>query len=186
MVVLEGVTVPHPSTAELASLVGAALWTQSFKVLLGGGPGLVEELARAGVDFRGERVPEIAVAPLERGQIPGHVRNWLEATLGSHAPPVIVTPDALLLLALRSEGALERVNCIAENMLLLAAAEGRRTVCSWHAWTASDRERWSETRALALPRRPRSWPPPEVVDVMDACRRAAGMPPWPRAALQRE
>ena len=186
VVVLEGVTVPHPSTAELASLVGAALWTRSFKVLLGGGPGLVEELARAGVDFRGERVPEIAVAPLERGQIPGHVRNWLEATLGTHAPPVIVTPDALLLLALRSEGALERVNCIAENMLLLAAAEGRRTVCSWHAWTASDRERWSETRALALPRRPRSWPPPEVVDVMDACRRAAGMPPWPRAALQRE
>jgi hypothetical protein len=177
VVVLEGVTVPHPSTAELASVVGAALGTRSFKVLLGGGPGLVAALARARVDFRGEHVPEIPVAPLERGQIPGHVRSWLEATLGPHAPPIIVTPDALLLLALRSEGALERVNCIAENMLLLAAAERRRTVCSWDAWTASDRERWSETRALVLPRRPRSWPPLEVVDVMDACRRAAGCRP---------
>jgi hypothetical protein len=69
-------------------------------------------------------------------------------------------------------------------MLLLAAAERRRTVCSWDAWTAPDRERWADTRPSVLPRRPASWPPPEVVDVIDACRRAAGMPPWPRAAAQ--
>ncbi len=184
LVVLDGLAVPHPSSAGLAGVVGAALWTRSFKILLSGRPGLVDQLGRSGLDFRGERVPEIAVPPLERDQLPRHLRSWLEATLAPHAPPIIVTPDALLLLALRSEGAIERVNCIAENMLLLAAAERRRTLCSWHAWTASDRERWSEGRPVALPRRPRSWPPPEVVDVIDACRRGAGMPPWPRAALQ--
>jgi hypothetical protein len=184
LVVLDGVTAPHPSAAGLASIVGAGLWTRSFKILLSGGPGLVDKLGRAGLDFRGERVPEIAVAPLDREQIPRHVRGWLEATLSPHAPPIIVTPDALLLLALRSGGALERVNCIAENMLLLAAAERRRTLSSWHAWVVPDGERWSQTRAVpALPRRPKGWPPPEVVDVIDACRRGAGMPPWPRAAI---
>lgn len=141
-------------------------------------------LARPGLDLRGERVPEIAVPPLDREQIRRHLRSWLEATLAPHAPPIIVTPDALLLLALRSEGALESVNCIAENMLLLAAAERRRTICSWHAWAAADRERWAQARGVVLPRRPRDWPPSDVVDVIDACRRATGMPPWPRARLQ--
>ncbi len=183
LVVLHGVTAPHPSTVGLASIVGAALLSRSFKILLGGAPGLVEAVGRAA--FRGERVPEIAVPPLDGQQISRYVRTWLDAALAPDAPPIIVTPDALLLLALRSEGALERVNCIGANMLLLAAAERRRTLSSWHAWIASDRERWSETPALLLPRRPKSWPPPEVVDVIDACRRAAGMPPWPRGALER-
>jgi serine/threonine-protein kinase len=184
VVALEGVTAPHASTAGLASLVGAAAWTRSFEVLLSGGPGLADALARSGLDLRGERVPEIAVPPLDREQIRRHLLSWLEATLALHAPPIIVTPDALLLLALRSEGALEGVNCIAENMLLLAAAERRRTICSWHAWAASDRERWAQARGAALPRRPGDWPPSDVVDVIDACRRATGMPPWPRARLQ--
>jgi hypothetical protein len=121
---------------------------------------------------------------LDREALRAHLRAWLEATLSRSAPPVIVTPDALLLLELRSGGALERVDCLAENMLLLAAAEGRRVLSSWHAWTASDRERWAEG-APALPRRPAGWPPPEVVDVIDACRRAAGVPPWPRATRER-
>jgi hypothetical protein len=168
--------------AGLASVVGAALWTRAFKLVLCGGPGLVERLAGAGLDLRGERVPELEVPALDREAIPRHLRAWLEATLAAHAPPVIVTPDALLLLALRSEGALERVNRIAENMLLLAAAERRRTLTSWHAWTAPERERLAPVPAAALPRRPASWPPREVVDVIDACRRAAGMPPWPRGA----
>ena len=185
VVVLDGVTVPHPSTAGLASIVGAALWARSFKLVLTGAPGLVDALGRGGVDFRGERVPEIVVPPLDRDQLPRHLRGWLEATLAPSAPPIIVTPDALLLLGLRSEGALERVNCIAENMLVLAAAERRRTLGSWHAWTAPDGERWSKVRSPALPSRPKAWPPPEVVDVIDACRRAAGMPPWPRGAVQR-
>jgi type II secretory pathway predicted ATPase ExeA len=183
LLVLDGVSAGHPWAAGVGSVVAAAAWTRSFEVLLAGAPGIADDLARAGVDLAGERVPEVPIAPLDGEQLPRHLRGWLEATLARSAPPVIVTPDALLLLELRSGGALERVNCIAENMLCLAAAEGRRILSSWHAWSASDRERWAERRS-ALPRRPASWPPPEVVDVIDACRRAAGMPPWPRAALQ--
>jgi type II secretory pathway predicted ATPase ExeA len=186
LLVLDGAAAPHPSTAGLARIVGAGLWTRSFKLLLAGGVGLVDELARGGVDFHGEQVPEIPLPPLDREQSARYVRGWLEATLAPQAPRVIVSPDALLLVALRSGGALARINRIAGNMLMLAAAERGRMLSSWHAWAASDRERWSGSRApAALPRRPERWPPPEVVDVIDACRRGAGMPPWPREADRR-
>jgi hypothetical protein len=179
VVVLDGVSAPQPPPRGLARLVEAALWSRSFKVLLAGDPGLAGALARAGVEL--DPAAELAVPPLDREQIAAHVRGAIDAALPPHAPPVLVTPDALLLLALRSEGALERVNRIAENMLWLAAAERRRTLTSWHAWAASDLERWSTAHpAATLPRRPERWPPPEVMDVIDACRRGAGLPPWPR------
>jgi serine/threonine protein kinase len=186
LVVIEGVPAEPPALPALSGIIRAAMWTRSFQVLLGGEPGFVARLAGAGVDFRGEQPSEIRVAPLDREQLSRHLRGWIEATLAPRAPPIIITPDALLLVAMRSGGALERVNCIAENMLVLAASERRRTLCSWHAWTASDHERWAGAPAAGLPRRPKAWPPAEVVDVIDACRRGAGMPPWPRAALQRE
>jgi hypothetical protein len=127
-------------------------------------------------------VPEIPLPPLDREQISRYVRRWLEAALAPGAPPIIVSPDALLLVGLRSGGALVRINRIAENMLVLAAAERRRTLSTWHAWAASDRECWSGSPTPStLPRRPARWPPPEALDVIDACRRGAGIPPWPRA-----
>jgi hypothetical protein len=165
----------------VGAVLKAAAFSGAFVVLLAGAPGISGDLRRAGLDLAGEAVAEVSVAPLDREELRAHLCGWIEATLTRSAPPVIVTPDALLLVELRSGGALERVDCIAENMLVLAAAEGRRVLSSWHAWAASDRERWA-TRAAALPRRPAGWPPPEVVDVIDACRRAAGVPPWPRAA----
>ena len=133
-------------------------------------------------------MPELQLPPLERDDIERYVRAWLDATLRAAAPPLVVSRDAiLLLLALRSEGALDRIDRISENMLVLAAAERRRTLCSWHAWAASDVERWAEHARRRRCRAARTgWPPPEVADVIDVCRRGAGMPPWPRIAGRSE
>ena len=181
LLVLDGAQAPLPSGAELGRLLGAARGTRSFQVLLVGRPGLSDALARAVADLGGEPVPEISLRPLARAELAGYVHGWIRATRPPAAPPIIVSPDALLLVGLRSDGALERVNRIAENMLVLAASERQRTLVSWHAWAASDRERWADARAaVALPPRPRSWPPAEVADVIDACRRGAGLPPRPR------
>jgi hypothetical protein len=136
--------------------------------------------------FCGVALHEAAIAAppahASTAELDAYIRSWIGATLAPGSPPIIVSRDALLLLALRSDGVLERINCIAENMLILAAGERRRTLCTWHAWAASDSERWAEGRGTALPRRPHDWPPPEVADVIDACRRGAGIPPWPRIA----
>jgi len=180
LVLLDGVAVPG-SVSGLARLVAAALFTRSFQIVLAGEPRLVPALVRAGLDLPAGRVAEVSVPRFGPEETSRYVRGWLEATLAPGAPPLLVSPDASLLLAHRSSGAVERVNCIAENMLMLAAAEKSRVLTSWNAWAASDTERWTETRALAeMPRRPEPWPSPEILAVLGACRRAAEMPPWPR------
>ena len=134
--------------------------------------------------------PHAALAPPPSSgsapEIEAWVRSRIAAALAPTAPPILLTRDAALLLALRTDGALPRLRCLAENMLVLAAAEGRRTLSTWHAWAAADGERWTEAPPAALPARPAAWPPPEVADVIDACRRGAGMPPWPRGAGREE
>jgi serine/threonine protein kinase len=135
--------------------------------------------------------PEARIAPppgrSSVAELDAYVRSWIDATLAPGSPPIVVSPDAALLLALRADGSLERLHCVAENMLVLAAVEGRRALTSWHAWAASDQERWVDRRTPPpLPRRPEPWPPPEVADVIDACRRGAGLPPWPRVATRSE
>jgi type II secretory pathway predicted ATPase ExeA len=185
LVVLYGVAATPPPTADLLKVIGAAFWTRSFKILMVGPTRLVDELAEAGLDYHGEHTPEIAVPPLDRLQLAAYLQSWIKVARPPNAPPILMTPDAVLLLTLRSEGALPRVNRIAENMLLLAAAERRRILTSWHAWTASDQERRAENNTpVALPQRPNHWPPTEVIDVIDSCRRSAGLPPWPREGVR--
>ena len=180
LLVLDGVIAPDALAPGLAEIVGAGVWTRSFKVLLVGEPGLIEALARGGVDYREERAPEIAIPALNSEQISTYLQRSLEAALAPGAPPIIISPDAMLLLGFRSGGTLARINCIAGNMLLLAAAERRRTISSWHAWAAADQEQPAGGSDRAMPSRPESWPPPEVVEVIDTCRRSAGIPPWPK------
>ena len=183
LVVLDGVQVPHPSTTGLPAFVAGALATRAATILLGGAPGLGAALARAGVDFRGHPPVEVALPALDHDQVGHYLRSWLAVARPPGAPPIIFTPDAVLLLARRSEGALERINRLAENMLWLAAAARQRTLTSWHAWAASDQARWADAvPEPALPARPAAWPTPEVVKAIDACRRGAGLAPWPVAA----
>ena len=178
LLIVDGVVAPP---MELLALLRAAAVTRSFKVLVVGAPGLASALVRAGLELDGGTVPEVEIPPLRREQVLSYVQGWVAATLDGRAPPLLFSPDALLLVALRSAGNPGRINRIAENMLVLAAARGRRTLTTFEAWTAPDRERWAVLPASALPRRPAGWPPPEVLSAIDACRRSCGMQPWPRS-----
>lgn len=177
----------HPAAGHLGEPALTPLPESALRAL----PALAPERLRTALGFLfrpfGDVVPHhAAVAPPPiRGsatELDAYLRSWIAATLAPGAPPILVTRDAILLLALRTDGELQRIRCVAENMLVLAAAEGRRTLCTWHAWAAADDVRWADAPPAALPVRPDPWPPPEVADVIDACRRGAGMPPWPRAA----
>jgi type II secretory pathway predicted ATPase ExeA len=174
LLVLDGAAAP--AAPDLYTLVAAARGTGAFQVLLVGPPGLAHAFGRR----EAERLPEVTLPPLDRAQQAAYLASWLSASRPGAAPPIVVSADALLLAALRSQGLPARLDCLAENMLLLAAAARGHALTSWHAWAASDQERWAGRPAASLPRRPAGWPPPEVVAVMDACRRGAGLPPWPR------
>jgi hypothetical protein len=185
LVVLDGGSPSHPGTAGLVGLLGAAAWTRSFRIVLSGGPGLAAALGSE-ADLRGASVAEVALPQLGRSQIARYLDAWIEACRPPGAPVILVSPDALGLLALRSAGSLARINLLAGNMLLLAASQRRRIISSWEAWAASDREDWCQgVPASTLPRRPASWPHPEAIATLDALRRSTGAPPWPAGAQTR-
>jgi type II secretory pathway predicted ATPase ExeA len=185
LLVLDGVDA-SAEAPELSRLLAAIGRRRCCQVLVVGPPGVCRDLAGPASGTGGAEPREIVVPPLDHEQVAQYVTSWIEASRAGERSPILLTPDATLLLRLRSRGVAGRIGVLAENMLLLAAAEGRRTLSSWHAWAASARERWGDTRGDgALPRRPPDWPTPDVVAVIDACRRDAGMPPWPRGETRR-
>jgi type II secretory pathway predicted ATPase ExeA len=177
ILVLDGVGTPGAPEAEIARLIGGAGWSWTFSTVLVGSPGLSERMHRAGLRIGGGSLREICVPPLDGAQVAAYVASWLRAARAPDASPLLISPDALLLVAHRARGLLSAINCIAENMLILAASEGRRVVSSWEAWAAPMDERWSGALSTeALPRRPSTWPTKEAIAQLDACRAAAGLP----------
>ncbi len=177
ILVLDGIGAPGASENEIAALIGGPGWSWTFSTVLVGTMGLSDRMRRAGLQLGGGSLRELTVPPLDGAQVAAYVSSWLRATRSPGAPPLVISPDALLLVAHRARGRLGAVNCIAENMLILAASEGRRVVSSWDAWAASADERWSGVLPVdALPRRPSIWPTKEAIEQLDACRAAAGLP----------
>ncbi|MCM2333218.1 MAG: ATP-binding protein, partial [Anaeromyxobacteraceae bacterium] len=179
LLVVDGLRALPAAAAGLEALAAACLRGRAATLLLCGEPGLVDALARPG-GVLPARPAEVTIPPLGHAQVADYVRAWLSAARPPGAPALILSPDALLLLAWRSRGVLERINVLAENMLLLAAVERRRTVTSWDAWAASEQVRWYEAPRPTLPMRHGAWPTEEALAALDACRRAAGLPAWPR------
>ncbi|HEX7624377.1 MAG TPA: hypothetical protein VF400_12450, partial [Anaeromyxobacteraceae bacterium] len=165
----------------LARLISAALWTRSFQVLAVGAPGLVTALRSFGLELGEEDADQVELPSLERAQVAAYLRHWIRVAREPVAPPLIVSPDACLLMAWRSQGSLRRLDRLASDMLLRAAREGRRTLCSFDAWIASEESEKDRRDTASLPRAPEAWPTPEALKVIDACRLDAGLPPWPRA-----
>jgi len=182
VVVLDDVAASHPASAGLDGLIGAALWSRAFRLVLSGGPGLPDALVRAGAFPAGEPMAEVAISPLGPDEVGAYVRSWVAACLPRGARPLLFTPDAILLLTLRSQGRLTAVNHLAGNMLAMAAADGGRVVGSWHAWAAPEHEQLTGAPGPAMPARPEAWPTPEALELIDACRSGAGLPAWPGGA----
>jgi len=166
--------------ADLESLASAALWSRTFKLLVTGPPGLIELLAPPNVAGLPGRATEVEVPALDADQVAHYFRSWLRATRPPDAPTLHLSTDALLLLASRSGGRPGLIDTIGWNMLALAAAGGRPTVTSWHAWAAGADAPWPEARAPAgLVSPPLEWPTGEARQLLDLCRKRAGLPPWP-------
>ncbi len=180
-VVLNGLGASPGFEGDLARLLGGA-WSKAFATALVCPPGLIQRLVKAGLSHRGVRLVELAVPALDARQVEDYVHSWIQASRPPGAPGILFSPDARLLLAHRTAGHLETVNCLAENMLVLAAAHGRRLLTSWDAWVApADGRWWGSATPADLPSRPMHWPSREASALIDACRTAAGLPRFARA-----
>ncbi|HEU4730881.1 MAG TPA: protein kinase [Kofleriaceae bacterium] len=161
LIVLDGISAGSRAAIDAGVLARAARSTRYFNVLVVSAPDLaIAEAERA-----------VGVPPLEPHHIGAYVEGWLRATRRPDAPPVVVTVDAALLVGLRTEGNLDRVNALVRQML----ASGGSVFTSWDAWAApDDAGRYVNGRAVP-PVRPAMWPTPEVLRRINECRATAGL-----------
>jgi serine/threonine protein kinase len=161
LVVIDGVVAGTRAAAEVATLARAARSTRYFSLLVVGPAELASDL---GVH---PASAVIAMPPLTPRQVVTYIESWLRATRSPDAPPLVVTVDAGLIVGHRTDGNLERINALAREML----AGGGPVLTSWDAWVAPG----DAAGLVAALVRPPVWPTPEVLQLINQCRAAAGL-----------
>jgi serine/threonine protein kinase len=164
LVVVDGVVAGTRAAADVSVLARAARSTRYFSVLVVGPGELSTELGGSIPASAVVTVP--ALTPL---QISQYLDAWLRATRQPTAPPLLITVDAALIAGHRANGNLDQLNAFARQMI----ERGGPVLTSWDAWTASD-DRHVDGLAEP-PARPRAWPTPEVLQLINHCRIAAGL-----------
>jgi serine/threonine protein kinase len=164
LVVVDGVVAGTRAAADVSVLARAARSTRYFSLLVVGPGELSTEL--------GGSIPASAVVTvpaLTPQQIIQYFDAWLRATRPPSAPPLIITVDAVLIAGHRANGNLDQLNALARQMI----ARGGPVITSWEAWTAADDR---QTNGLTEPpARLAAWPTPEVLQLINHCRLAAGL-----------
>jgi serine/threonine protein kinase len=173
LLVLDNLSHSPARLAELSTLMQAAVKTRAFRILVIATPELDENWSRTGIRDQDVGLRRIVMPALTAQQTLAYMASWLDAALSSSPRRFIVTPDATLLIAHRSGGNLARINSIAGAMLETACSEGRSVLSSWDAWVTSA-DSLAPLRLPVLPR-PTNWPSPDVLEILNAQRRAAGI-----------
>jgi serine/threonine protein kinase len=164
LIVVDGVVAGTRAAADVSVLARAARSTRYFSVLVVGPGELSTEL--------GGSIPANAVVTLPALtplQISQYLDAWLRATRPQCSQPLVITIDAALIAGHRANGNLDQLNALARQMI----ERGGPVITSWDAWNASDDR---HTNGVAEPPvRPTAWPTPEVLQLINHCRLAAGL-----------
>jgi len=164
LVVIDGVVAGSRAAADVSVLARAARGTRYFSVLVVG-PG--ELSTEHGGSIPASAVVAVpALTPLQNSQ---YLDAWLRATRQPCAPPLVLTMDAALIAGHRANGNLDQLNALVRQMIL----RGGPVITSWEAWTTTDRD--PDGVAEPPPQRPAEWPTPEVLQLINHCRLAAGL-----------
>jgi serine/threonine protein kinase len=172
LLVLDDCTAVNGSLDELESVALAAQLTRSFRLLLLVEPSFEASWASRQAVLDGLRWEKLSLPALSAAEVSSYVDAWLKHAQQPGQPPILWTPDALLLLTRRSAGLPGNINRIVMNMLKGAVTRERRIVDSWDAWNGLQ-----ELGEACVSGRPNPWPSAEVLALLNDCRREAGIEP---------
>lgn len=162
LIVIDGVVAGTRAAAEVATLARAARSTRYFSLLVVGPAELAGDLVGSH-----PASAVIAMPPLTPRQVIEYIQSWLHETRSPEVPPLVVTVDAGLIVGHRMDGNLERINGLAREMI----ASGGPVLTSWDAWATL-----VDAAGVVVPAvRPPVWPTPEVLQLINQCRAAAGL-----------
>jgi hypothetical protein len=169
LVVIDDCDAATDLSPDFVPLAQAAQLTASFRVLyvttVEFSPRLSAELASAKIPFGSHPLPH-----LDSLQVAAYVQSWLTATLRAGASPILFTPDALFIIAYRTQGNLARINRLLTNLLLLGSRHERRLLDSWDAWNTP-----FDSPSSTTDPRPESWPTPAVLEILNVYRTQVGL-----------
>jgi hypothetical protein len=174
LVAVDGVVPGTRGAADVATLARAARSTRYFSLLVVGPPELALELRAElakltpAVDPADAASAVVRIPPLGLAQVRQYLASWLVATRAPEATPLVITVDAALIIGHRAAGNLARINALSRAMI----AGGGSVLTSWDAWAAVEGPAGAE---LEPPDRPAVWPTPELMQLINQCRTAAGL-----------
>ncbi len=159
LLVVESSAAARTLQRELEPLVAAARASRYFSLVL---------VAPSEAEAALPGAETVRLPTLSRLELLEYLRTCLSACRSPTSPPLLITPDAALIVYHYSAGDIALANRTATRMLEIAAVRGARVLTSLHAWLA--------TRAPDAPLpSPEAFPTPEVLSLLDAERAAAGI-----------
>jgi type II secretory pathway predicted ATPase ExeA len=158
---------------ELASLVVASHMSRAFRLVVVGGEETARSLVARCASLVQQNVRVVVVAGFGAGEVARYFSDWVGSSQAPGSAPVLLTPDASLIIAEKSEGRLLLINQWLKTMLTEASLRGKRVLDSWDAWAATTFDEIDQRRQS----RPPQWPTPEVLQILNEGRRKSGLLP---------
>ncbi|MBK8014790.1 MAG: protein kinase [Deltaproteobacteria bacterium] len=176
LLAIDGLTGADDVIEDIGLLARGAAATRGYSMLLVGLPNTIDRIAKSFPSSSGP-THTVSIPALDGMQTLSYLTAWLKACQGPETPPVIVTPDAALLVGYWSGGVFGDINRIATNMLQIAASLEKRIVTSWEAWSGASLLSDDTELDDHLRRPPTGWPVPDAERIIAECRERSGMHP---------
>lgn len=175
VIAIDGVNAGR-TEGEVGTLAMAAGATETFNLLLVATGAGGERNANDGFPKEAIAVP---VRPLAGFEVREYLNAWMKATLDPDQAPIIITPDAALLIGYWSGGVLGEINRIASSALFFASQARHRVITSEHVWAAARQIRDPQVPKLGEEDTPSfGWPTAAGLrGIIAECRLRCGLKP---------
>ncbi len=161
LLVIDGARADGPEASQLGLLARAARSTRCFCLLVVGELAAEDGLGRDAI---------VELPPLPSGAVTPYLEAWMGAARLPDAAPLLISPDAALLLGERSAGNLGALNELARRAILASKrSSGGGVLTSWSVHLAAAPGPLARDGASA----PATWPTPAVLELINQLRRAA-------------
>lgn len=161
LLIVDGARADSPEILQLGLLARAARSTRCFCLLVVGELSSEDGLGRDAI---------VELPPLPPSAVTPYLEAWLHAARLPDAAPLLISPDAALLLGERSAGNLGALNELTRRAILASKlSSGGGVLTSWSVHLAAAPGPVARDGASA----PAAWPPPAMLALINQLRRAA-------------
>lgn len=122
-----------------------------------------------------EEHKEIELPSLSNKAVIEYIQRWMQIARAPGAPLLLVSTDAALWIAHKSQGNPARINRHIRRVLRQTDLNGRSVISTWEAWYCGQQLERGNPLPDAVPECIANWPTPEILDVLNEYRQSVGI-----------